>query len=72
MRLMRIGAMALLSGCGAASSDVRPAMCDWLVIYSRDVQTRAAEELMRCDAPMIARMMDDYGELRARIRAACR
>lgn len=72
MRPMRIVAMALLSGCGAVSSDIRPAVCDWLVVYPRDVQAKAAEELARCDAPIVLRMIDDYGELRARIRAACR
>ena len=61
--------MALLSACGPGGSD-RP--CFALVPYSAETQSRAAAELAALprDAALV-RMIDDYGELRARIRGAC-
>lgn len=72
-RLGIIGAMAaLLTGCGTVSSEPRPAMCDWLVAYSPSIQQRAATELDALPPASALRVLvDDYGELRARIRAAC-
>ena len=72
-RRARIVALAaLLSGCATGGSDVRPAMCGWLVPYTPAFQTRAAAELAALEpASAIARLVEDYGELRARIRAAC-
>lgn len=65
-------AAALLTGCAMGASDVRPAMCDWLRVYSRDFQARAAGELGALPTSAALRVLvDDYGELRARIRAAC-
>lgn len=73
-RLATIAAAAvLLASCTTASSDLRPAICDWLVEYSPAMQTRAAAELDALPAGSALRVLvDDYGELRARIRAACR
>ena len=72
-RRARIVALAaLLSGCATGGSDVRPAMCGWVVAYAPALQARAAAEFAALDpASAIARLVEDYGELRARIRAAC-
>ena len=73
MRLASIVAtVALLTGCATGASDVRPAMCGWLVAYTPAMQARAADELNALPAGSALRVLvDDYGELRARIRAAC-
>jgi len=61
--------MALLSACAPAGSE--PA-CFALVPYSPAMQAQAAEDLAALPAgAMLARMIDDYGDLRARIRGAC-
>lgn len=63
---------ALLSGCGVASSNVRPAPCDWLVSYQSSAQMRAADELASLPRDAALRVLiEDYGELRARLRAWC-
>jgi hypothetical protein len=73
MRLASIVSLAaLLSGCATGGSDVRPAMCGWLVNYAPAMQTRAAEELNALPADSTLRVLiEDYGELRVRIRGAC-
>jgi len=73
MRRASIVAMvALLTGCATGGSDIRPAMCGWLVSYAPAFQKRAAEELDALPASAALRVLvEDYGELRARIRAAC-
>ncbi|WP_211848614.1 hypothetical protein [Neoroseomonas eburnea] len=61
--------MALLGACAPAGSE--PA-CFALVPYDARSQQRAAEELAALqDGSVLARMIDDYGDLRARIRGAC-
>ena len=61
--------MALLGACAPAGSD--PA-CFALVPYYHAAQVQAAEELAALPAgTVLARMIDDYGDLRARIRGAC-
>lgn len=71
-RLVTIALMTLLTACAGAGSEVRPAVCDWLRAYSRDFQARAAGELEALKTPSALRtMIEDYGELRARIRAVC-
>ena len=61
--------MALLGACAPAGSE--PA-CLALVPYSRAMQVQAAEQLAALPAgSVLVRMIDDYGELRARIRGAC-
>ena len=61
--------MVLLSACAPAGSE--PA-CLALVPYSPAVQAQAAEELAALLAgAVLTRMIDDYGELRARIRGSC-
>jgi len=72
-RLTTIAATAaLLGGCATGGSDVRPAMCGWVVAYAPALQAQAAAELAALEpASAIARLVEDYGELRARIRAAC-
>ena len=43
-----------------------------LMPYSHAMQAQAAEELAALSASAtLVRMIDDYGELRARIRGAC-
>ena len=70
MRHLRsIALMALLGACAPAGSE--PA-CLTLVPYSHSVQMQAAEELAALPAgSILARVIDDYGDLRARIRGAC-
>lgn len=61
--------MALLGACAPAGSE--PA-CLALVPYSHVVQVQAAEELAALPAgTVVARMIVDYGDLRARMRGAC-
>ena len=61
--------MALLTACAPAGSEP---VCLALVPYDRQTQQRAAEERAALpNGAVLARMIDDYGDLRARIRAAC-
>jgi len=63
-------AAGLLAACTTAGSD-RP-VCDALVIYDRPTQARAAAELSALvEGAALLRLIEDYGELRARVRAAC-
>jgi hypothetical protein len=73
MRLVLLFAlMALLTGCATAAS--RP-VCIPVVPYSTMTQRGAAEEMASLEqegrAPIVRRFVEDYGELRARNRAAC-
>jgi hypothetical protein len=61
--------MVLLSACAPAGSEHA---CLALVPYSHAAQRQVAEELAALpDGSVLARMIDDYGDLRARIRGAC-
>lgn len=64
--------MALLAGCATAPS--RP-VCIPVVPYTAETQRQAAAELEALErenrAPVVRRFVEDYGELRARNRAAC-
>ena len=67
--LPNIALMALLTACAPAGFE--PA-CFALVPYSHAAQVQAAEELAALRVgTVVARMIDDYGDLRARIRGAC-
>jgi hypothetical protein len=67
--LPSIALMALLGACAPAGSE--PA-CFALVPYDSRSQRQAAEELAALpNASTLARMIDDYGDLRSRIRGAC-
>ena len=67
--LPSIALMALLSACAPAGSE--PA-CLALVPYDAQSQRQAAAELTALpNGSVLARMIDDYGDLRARIRGAC-
>ena len=68
----------LASACAEGRS--RPVIAPVLVRYAPDVQARAARELGRLGPPCprervvlgcsaVRLMMDDYGDLRARVRA---
>ena len=57
---------ALLSGCAAGSSEAPVVR---LVRYTAEEQRLAAEALPAA-APILRRMVEDYGELRAALRAA--
>jgi|APEBP8051073178_1049388.scaffolds.fasta_scaffold68117_2 hypothetical protein len=60
---------ALLGACAPVASE--PA-CFALVPYDGQTQRQAAEELaVLPDGSPLARMIDDYGDLRARIRGIC-
>lgn len=68
-RLPSIALMGLLSACVPGGSD-RP--CFALVPYSAGTQNQAAVELAALPRDTaLVRMIEDYGELRARIRGAC-
>jgi hypothetical protein len=67
---LAIAATVLLAGCAAAGSD--GPLCPALVPYPPEVQMRAADELAALPPDsVLARLVEDYGELRARIRGAC-
>lgn len=64
-----IALTALLTACAPVGSEPT---CLALVPYSHAVQVQAAEELAALPTgSTLARMIDDYGDLRARIRGAC-
>lgn len=61
-------ALLSLSGCVTAGSD--PGVCPVPVVYSRDQQARAADELEALPpGSALALMIEDYGRERARLRA---
>ena len=67
--LPSIALTALLGACARAGSEPG---CLALVPYDSQTQLQAAEELASLPASStLARMIDDYGDLRARIRGAC-
>lgn len=68
-RLPLLAAVLLsLNGCATAVSD--PGACPVPVVYSRDQQARAADELEALPADsVLALMIEDYGRERARLRA---
>ena len=67
--LPSIALMVLLGACAQAGSEP---VCFALVPYHGQTQRQAAEELAALpDGSVLARMIDDYGDLRARIRGAC-
>lgn len=66
-RLVRLSALVLLSGCGAAISD-RP--CPRVTEFPAPLQQQAAAELGT--APALERMMDAMAADRAFNRAICR
>jgi len=65
-RPVRLSALALLSGCGAAISD-RP--CPRVTEFPAELQQQAAAEL--ATAPALTRMMDAMVADRAFNRALC-
>ena len=58
-------AAALLTGCATGRSDQVPVQ---LVRYTTAEQREAADALPGA-APILRRMIEDYGELRAQVRA---
>ena len=69
MKYILLLCLLVLAGCGHNTALV----CPSIVPYSPSIQQGAAAELKALPSnSVIARMMGDYGELRARIRAACR
>ncbi len=63
-----------LSGCATVSSDeLGSVSCPPVVEYSREVQTRAAEELeLLPERSVVAEMIADYGVMRDQARACTR
>jgi len=66
--LAAFAATALSAGCATGNSDP---FCPALVPYPPAVQTAAAEEIASGAAPTLARFAEDYGALRAALKAAC-
>ena len=66
-QLVMLSALALLSGCGAETSD-RP--CPRVTEFPAELQRQAAAEL--ATAPTLARMIDAMAADRAFNRAICR
>ena len=67
-------ATSLLSGCATVSSDeLRSVSCPPVVEYSREVQTRAAEELeLLPERSVVAEMIADFSVIRDQARACTR
>ena len=67
MKYLLLSAVLLLAACGRSYTP-----CPALVPYSAEVQTAAAVELRALPpGAVLARMVEDYGDLRARVRAMC-
>lgn len=66
-RLMRLSALALLSGCGTGISELP---CPRVTEFPAELQQQAAAEL--ATAPALARVMDAIAADRAFNRAICR
>ena len=63
--------VALLSGCAAATSD-RAMPCPRLAGYAPEFQARATDALEALTpGDPLRRLVEDYGRLRAEVRAAC-
>ena len=74
-RLVVLGlATSLLSGCATDGSETHSArICPPVVDYSREFQTRAAEELARLPhGSAIAEMLSDYAVIRDQVRMCSR
>lgn len=73
-RLWITAAMAtLLTGCAMGASSHGACAAIPLREYSREMQTQAAAELSGLPRGAALRVLtNDYGELRARVRAVCR
>ncbi len=63
--------LSLLTACGGAtfSDEARIALPD-VIEYSRDVQNKAADELLSCQVPTITEFMKDYHVMREQARRA--
>ncbi|MFN7640465.1 MAG: hypothetical protein ACK5PR_01820 [bacterium] len=69
MKYALIFGLVMLAGCGHNTALV----CPSIVPYSQSIQQGAAAELKALpNNSIVARMIEDYGELRAHIRAACK
>ena len=69
MRYVLLLCLLVLAGCGHNTALV----CPSIVPYSQSIQQGAAAELKALPSnSIVARMMEDYGELRAHIRASCK
>lgn len=67
--MWRYALLLLLAGCNNHPT----IFCVSLIHYNRETQALAARELAALPGDsVIARMIDDYGDLRARMRSACR
>lgn len=67
-------ATSLLTGCATVASEPRVAtVCPPVVQYSRDLQARAAEELVQLPhGSVIGEMLSDYEVMRQQARACSR
>jgi hypothetical protein len=69
LRYVLLLCLLVLAGCGHNTALV----CPSIVPYSQSIQQGAAAELKALPSnSIVARMMEDYGELRAHIRASCK
>ncbi len=69
MKYVLLLCLVVLAGCGHNTALV----CPSIVPYSPSIQQGAAAELKALPSnSIVARMMEDYGELRAHIRASCK
>ena len=65
--LRALAILVLLTGCSGSQHLV---VCPRLPEYSREMQARVLEELPRL-SPDVLRFIEDYGRLRAEVRALC-
>ena len=71
---MMLGILAMMmcvTACETVTSNVFVPSCVPLVKYSKDEQNQAADEMESMPEMMLTRMVNDYGRLRAEVRAAC-
>lgn len=69
MRYIVLASALFLGGC----TNHPTLVCVSIAPYDRETQARALTELDALPpGTVIARMIEDYGDLRARIRSACR
>lgn len=68
--VLRVVAIAVLAGLAVACAPTAQIVCPRLVDYPAAVQREAAAALETAP-PVLVRLVEDYGRLRAEVRALC-
>lgn len=61
---------SLLTGCAREVSEIQKLVLPDVVVYSKEVQNRAAHELQTQNVPTLAEFMKDYKVMRDQVRVA--